>query len=671
MSEILEAGEVPEKLAGFKDSWYALAQKCEGLSEYKSGLSEGFRSALASTYHDLKDLDDSLDEICIATQMHVPNKRDAVEELRSRFMTSFRELEGDIDSKLKTLGRHNELTPRFEEISKNFQTLVERHDDLKKHSARICEQYSQMKKDYEQKISNIKAATDRDLEKIKNKFISEVSSMFEGYYIMSKARKEELTLDLLLERLIQDPAYYQKVDVAHKSRIGRKKSDIETRLVLLQYKAAEITEAISPILEEETRRIARYDGEEKRIEELGMQCRDTSDEEKALSSKRGSLEKDVNELQAELSSIEDIFENYSQLAELVDSYVRKFGETTSERNELTKLIESAFEEYEPIEKDVEKRELRTEVKTLQGDVTSLKTQRGKLKKDLGEANKLLIERESNIADLTKDLEEARLNVENLQENLSELTSEKEDLEKELKDTEQELKSRRKEIKDLLGEIDSLNASKSSLEEVVRGLEDDLEYTNEKLKDVRGDKKELNKSLADLSKKYRIVDSNYKDISSKFAISKAKANGLESKLSQTMKEKDTVEKHLAQREKELNKLDSQLEKTTQKLEDTKDKVSRYKSELSEAARKLGAESKDHKALKTKHDRLNLELSDVRSEVARLERDISRYGRKAAIVKEKPASKVSTKIPARKPYKKPTKAEEEEIVGKKISALRKKE
>ncbi|MFQ5815454.1 MAG: hypothetical protein ACE5G7_03040 [Candidatus Hydrothermarchaeaceae archaeon] len=447
MSEVFAAGEVPRKLVEFKDSWYALAQKCEGLSEYKSGLDEGFGSALTSILQAIRDLDDLLDNISVATQMHIPSKRDEVEEIRAAFMASLRELEGEIDGGLKMLGRYAELSPRLDEVSKNLRSLRERHDDFKKHATRTCDHYSRMKGEYEQRINNIRAATDRELEKIKSRFISELNSTFEGYCIVSKSHQEELALDLLLERLIQDPNYYQKVDVVHRGLFGRKRSDIEARLVLLQYKAAEISKAIRPVLDEEKKRISKFEGEGKRVSDLGIQCRELREEEKALFSKRESLEKDVGEVEIEIGNIRARFGNYAKLADLVDSYVKKFGETTHFRNKLSGIIESSFAAYEPVEKDVEKRELMEEVKTLRGRLAPLESERKKLKKDLGNANKLVKENEKKIKNLTKELEKTRSEAKDLGGKLSSVTVEKKSLKKELSKTMREKDSIEKHLKE--------------------------------------------------------------------------------------------------------------------------------------------------------------------------------------------------------------------------------
>jgi chromosome segregation ATPase len=674
MSEVLAVEEVPKKLGEFRDLWYSIAQKCEALSRHRTGLEGEFQSELSAVLRNVRELEALLDDIAISTQMHIPKVRDEIEGIRTSFMASLRELESVIDGDLKTLEKYTELSPRFEEVSKNLQNLIERHEDLKSYASRTCDQYSQLKDEYERKISNIRAATDRELEKIKGKFISEVSSMFEGYYIVSKAQKEELSLDLLLERLIQDPNYYQKVDVMHRGLFGRKRSDIETRLVLLQYKAEEMSEAIRPILDEEKRRISKFEGEEKRISDLGIQCRELREEEKALASKRESLERDVGKLETEISDIREELGNYSKLARHVDSYVKKFGETTSVRNKLADIIESSFAAYEPVEKDVEKRELRAELKTLRDEVRSLEQAKEKLKRDLGKANQLVEEHETRIGKLRKDLDEARSKLGELDETLRSVTREKEQLENEVKSLRDALSSKEKDVEELGEQVASLSTYKASLEEEVRGLKSELSRVSKELRAAGEENRKLSAKYKELEGNYNSINFQYREATSQLAVSKAKAEGLEKKLKETMKEKASIEKDLRIKERELIKIESKAERLAKKLEDSKAKLLRYKSKLSETSKKLTAESKEHSALKTEHTKLLHELKKVRSEVERLEKEIAIHIKATGGVRIKKAratgSKARKKEYEGKFYGKALKGEEEVVVGEKISALRKK-
>ncbi len=669
MPEILSAEEVPRRLVEFKDSWYALAQKCEALSQHKSGLNEDFRSALSSILQDLRAFEGLLEDIAVATQMHVPPKRDEVEAIRAPFVGGLRGLQSALDENLKMLKRHKEVSPKLEEVSKSLQNLRERHEDLKKHATRLCDQYSQSKSEYDQKISHIKEATDKELQKIREKFVADVSSMFEGYYLVSKGRQEELSLDLLLERLILDPNYYQKVDVVHRGFLGRRRSDIEARFVLLKYKADEVSVAIKPILEEEKRRLSKFEDEEKRIGELGIQCRELREEEKGLASRRESLEKEVAELDGEMNNIRGRFENYSKLAEMVNLYVRKFGETTTARNKLMGVVESSFEAYEPVEKDVEKRELRAEVKSLGGQVESLQDTRAKLEKDLGNASKLIREYEAKTEALTNNLEKMKTVESELRGELGSLKAIKKDLDIELKGAKDELESKGRHISNLEDKIVSLSSSNATIEESIKDLEAQLRETKKELEVAHEEKDEVHFKMMELEGNYNVASSRHKELNTQLAASKSKIEEFDKKLFDSQREKDSVEEQLKEKERELRRMALEVEKAAKRLEEAREEAANYKSQLAETSRKLVDESKAHAALKAEHEGMLTELDDVRAEVSKLE------GQVTSRVKSESQSKKKVAAPPKPKAKAPAedfieKEEEEAVVGEKISALRKK-
>ncbi|MEE8167601.1 MAG: hypothetical protein V3T58_01855 [Candidatus Hydrothermarchaeales archaeon] len=656
MPEIIAAEELPKKLVEFKDVWYAVAQKCEGLSEYKSGLDEGFKNSLIELKADGNALGELLDGISIATQHHIPRTRDKVEELRAPMMTILRELLGAIDADIRDLTRYQELSPKLEEMIKNLHALQVRHEDLKKHATRTCDQYSKTKEEHEQKINNIKEATDRALSKIKQKFTSEISSMFEGYQIVTKGRREEVDIGLLLERLIQDPNYYQKVDVVHKGLFGKKISDIETRLVLLQYKAEEVTKAIVPIIEEEKRRVEKFEPEEKRIQELEIQCRELRDEEKSMSAKRESLEKEVNELKGENEGIRERFTNYNQLLSLVDSYVRKFGETTSIRKEISDLIEASMEAYEPVETDVEKRELKAQVKFLKDKTIILIKEKGELQKTLKGVKKELGERKEKVEDLSNNLEKRKSDVARLKGEVSNLKDVKGELEENLKGIEQELDEKVEHIETLEGRVATLEESEEHLQSNLEETEERLKGKTSELLTAQEELDDRGKRLVDLGDNYDALKTRYKEVGSELAVIKAKADGLEKKLRQTMKEKDILDRNLEGRDRSLKTASRELERAARKYENSQKEISRYKEKVAE-------EKKRYSELKSRHEKMGSELRVVKAEVAKLGREIASRMKLRPVVEKKGRKR-------KERGKGKETGEEEVIVEEKISALRKK-
>ncbi len=663
MSGILEAGEVPKKLVEFKDSWYGVAQKCEGLAEYKSGLAEGFKDSLSELKGDVVVLGEMLDEVCISVQHHVPRERDKVEELRSPTVAILRELESAIDGNLEDLTRYSDLTPKLEGMTKNLEALNNRHGDLKKHVTRICEQYSQSKEAHEQRISNIRDATDRKLGMIKERFVSEVGSMFEGYDIVTKGRREEVNMELLLERLIQEPGYYQKVDVVHKGLFGRKRSDIEARLILLQYKAEEVTKTIAPILEEEGRRISKYEPEEKRIQDLGIQCSESGEEEKSLSSKRNSLEGEVKELKAEVDGIREKFTDYNRLLELVDSYVRKFGETTASRTEIAEVIAASMEAYEPVERDVEKRELRAEAKSLGARLNTLQAEKSKIGRELQAGKKQLGEQKGRIQDLSTEVETGKAKEEKLGKQLTGLRSKKRELEEELGGARGELEEKSNHIEVLEDRTATLEGEKEGLLKELETAGEGLEKKSSEIESIQGELTEQRELTAELEKKYDELGSGHREMASELDVAKAEAKGLKERVRETSKEREALKRELEKKERVLEKQVRALGKTTGKLEVEVKKYNASQGEIKRHKAELAAEKKKYLALERKYAKITAEADEVRTDVKALEREISRLARK-------PSAKKKAKGKQAKGKRMEEGTGEEELkVVEKISTLRK--
>ncbi len=644
--KVLEVGEVPKKLIQFKDAWYAIAQKCEGLLQYKSGLNEEFRNSLIALEGDLSDLEELLDHIAASVQYHVRGSKDAVERSKSSMASAFKGLMSSIASDLGELKKYFELRPRLEEMVKGFEALKARHEDAKKLADRTCEQYAKAKEEHEKRIEHIEEASARELGKIRDKFISEVGPIFYGYSIRRKGRREELGLEGLFDELVHDPSYYLKIDVAQKGlrSLWKLASDIEARLVLLQYKADEVSKAMAPVLDETKRRIAKYEPEEKRIQDLGMQCNNLRDEEKNLSSRATAMERELKGLGDDLTSIKEKYGNYGRFADHLDPYIKRFSETTSPRKEFSELVDSALGMYEPIEKDIEKRELRADLRALKGEYERLVGINKNLKEELDVTGKRLSEREVEVKSLNEKFVEEKARTESLSAELKKLGDENSTLKSELSDTRRRLSDSGVKIRQLEDRVISLGEERNILKREVDESKQLLRSGGTELESMRAQMQDQTKRLVNFEEKSIILASERERLESALKTSKADLDDFRMDVQKLREEKDSLRFDLSKTAGELERITLEHQKA--------------QSEVASLQKQLADREKRYVALKERYDKISSELAAVKKEVADLEQAMASS---AAVKIKKPKAKAE-----REGGKK--KADEEIMVGEKVGSLR---
>ncbi len=647
--KVFEAGAMPKKLVEFKDAWFSIAQKYEGLLRYKSGLNDEFRSSLTALASDLRALEESLDTLAASIQYHAHDSKEAAEKSRSAMIPVFRGLRSSIASDLDELKKYSELRPKLDEMIKSYDALRARHDDAKRLADKACEQYTKTKEEHQKRIEHIEEATARELGKIRDKFVSDLSPVFNGYAMLKKGKREELGLGGLFDELVRDPAYYLKLDVAQKGirSLWTLASDLEARLAILQYKAEEVNKAVAPVIDETKRRIAKYEPEEKRVQEMGVQCNSLREEEKNLYSRGETLGHDVKGLSGELDVVREKYGNYGRFAEHIEAYIKRFGETTAPRKDFSELVEAAMGAYEPIEMDVEKRELRADLKVLKGEHERVVDANKKLREDLDATTKRLGEREEEVRSLNGKVGEANTKIESLSVALKKFGDENTTLKNELTEARRRLSDNSIKIRQLEDRSISLGEERNIIKRELDETKQLLKTSSLELDSARSQMREQSKRLVNLEEKSLTVNTERDQLESNLKAAKADLEDLRIDLEKMREEKESLR--------------TELFKAGQELERMNLENKRANSEIASLQDQLDERGRRYAALREKYEKIASELAAVRGDVSDLEKAME-VG--AAAKSKKPKPKVE-RVPGKK------KADEEIAVGEKLSSIRPKD
>ncbi len=616
-SEFISVEEIPKKLAEFSNLWFEVAQQLEGLSNFKSGFDGRFKSRLKGLLSDGERCGLFIDDICISSQHHLPGGKEDFEESRKNIVGAFDELRQVFEKDIESLDRHESLATKITELEKRLNVVIEQHEEVNSHALKSCNHYEIYKKEYDWKIHNIKEATNEKIRAIQKRFMDDITTIFEGYKIFTIEKNDEIGLELFFERMIKDPDYPEKVNIVSRGlSFGKKKSDIRARLVLLKYKARDITQELAPILDDESRRVERFQPELKRLHELEMRCTELRDEDDRLSTLKKVIEDDLDVLNAEDEDTLNKFQTYESLLELRDSYLKTFNSTARFRKGLSDLITSSFEEYEPIEPDVEKRELKEDINGLKQNIAVLNNEKTKILERFEHAKKELINRADTIASITQKGNALKTELEKTSNTLSETLGERDGLKKENTD----LSILLKETGESVTELEKL---KDSTENKLLNTASDLEKTLDERDGLVGAKKMVEDSVVELENANEKLKRHLEDAAGKLEVTvreyersqegvkhyKEKLQEAETAIEELEKLKDSTENKLLNTASDLEKtLDERdglidakkmVEDSVVELENANEKLKRH---LEVTTEKLQEKETAIEELEKRHDRI---------------------------------------------------------------------
>ncbi|MFQ6136298.1 MAG: hypothetical protein ACE5PM_03860 [Candidatus Hydrothermarchaeales archaeon] len=502
MSErFLSPEELSKRLVSFKDMWYGIPQKSEALSNFRSGFDAGFKEAIAEISSDVEACKKEIEDLSASLEHHMPETRGEVGELARTISGALDDLATSVKTDLTSLKKYESLRPKLEKLEREFEDAEGQYQDTIRRAENLCEEYESAKRAYDKRIRDIKKATDKRLEDIRKNFIHEFDTYFEGFDLLTKGSiGEKIDGQTLFRSLIRDSGFYKDVEIAQKGfggLVGKRESDIEVRKALLRYKAREISREIEPALEEEKGQTAKLAPELKRINELKDACENLNGEKGRIQKEKEELAKKIADLKSDGAQLMGKYSTYEKILDIRESYVNDFNNMNTLRKELFALIGDWLKGYEPLEPDVEKRELKAEIGALSTEIEDLKGRNSELIKELERTNE---EYERYRGEVEGKLEE----IENL------LASEKERKAriKELEDENKEIKGQLWDALDKLeGVLDKLEDAEKEVEDYKSRLADEEEKRH-KLQDAKA---KLEGRLNEALDKYAIAEKEIGDI----------------------------------------------------------------------------------------------------------------------------------------------------------------
>jgi chromosome segregation ATPase len=503
---LLNHQEIPRGWADFKDRWYAVAAALEALKDLGSGLDEGFSQALEDIGREVEEVSHQGETLVASVMRIAPEQAAVLREGGGVLGDALSGVAEDIHGILSRIREHREVSgpiPRLREDLKALEKEFKEKDAL---ARKVAVRLKEAREGYEAKVRNIKDTTDRKLAALRDDFIGEMAPIFDGYDIVG-----ETTMDVgaLFEALVEDPAFHQKVTVVSRGfGLGKKKADAAARTLLLGYKGRELASRISPLLEEEERRIRKFDKEKEEVARLEAQAGDLEREAGSLKTWVDSLKRELTEQEARAARLQEEFGGYDQVLSIRDRLLERFNQGREVVKSLGHLVEESVEGYEPEERDVEKRELKAELKVLREERDDLKKERDDL--------------ESRLQALSREVEEYGREMERITKTLNTFKAERGALESENTSLKAELE---RTAADLEKALDRAAASEEEAERARRELEATVNDLEKAINRYEATKKELEDYKKALEKR----DQEYQDLKEKYEESSAELEDLRSEI----------------------------------------------------------------------------------------------------------------------------------------------
>jgi chromosome segregation ATPase len=428
--ELLTVDELAGQGHDFKTRWYGFVKKVEGLTNFKSGFDEGFKTAIGGLYDDIDTCKEYIDRFEYQLKHYFPDERSDITWLTKKV---FRHLE-DLRVMVK---RDNDVLEGSKGLAENLKTLtadVEKTETklkaAEKKSGDACGKYFDMKNDYTRELQGIEERIKKRLIKVREKFIEMTTPIVEGHEITLASKK--MGISELFEQLAEKPADTEKINlVMKKGGIFGKKAETDlAKTSVLKYVSTEILEDVSPVNKEKKQLMSKLEADYTELPKLERACEDAERQRK-------KLEKPVEERKEKMSQIKKSevfkFSDYDGILETREQYLDKIKEAEKEVKEYLDFALLHLKGFVELETDVEKRNLLTEVKTMKEKVASMEKEVTKAREDLS----------SKIAELTT------------------ITATKESLEKRFDAATESLKTAEKEGTELKNKVEALN--KTALE----------------------------------------------------------------------------------------------------------------------------------------------------------------------------------------------------------------
>lgn len=463
MARVKETEELSKRLSEVKDSWYATANDIEGLVGHatKPAL---LGKSLSKISAGIEGFAEGVQDIGKVGEQLIPGLWKELKAQETEIVNGLENFYREVEADFATIEQQESVVPKLRALRKRHKSKSTKLRELEKLGEEIGEEHAGLSGPYEKELSQINEEAEKAVKETKRRFLKEVGSLFEGFEIMDKKEKRRVSMDELFNRFAKEPGYYRRLDVTSKGIGGimGKSSDREVRHLFLEYKSRDVAKVVAPVIKEHKSRLAKLEERGKRIKELERAMGEVKVEKENALKALQKLEAEIKGLEDGGSEIERRFSTLDQVIAKRDAYLERFNEVNDRRKKLYVAIEDAVEGYVPVEKDIEKRELkeeakrqRDELKSLKGSIKNLTMEKGRLEETHREAGATI-----------KKLEEE---TEKLKAELQDLTAKYKEARKEIAARDKELKKSQKEHAKLEarytkaeGELEELNTQIDAL-----------------------------------------------------------------------------------------------------------------------------------------------------------------------------------------------------------------
>ncbi len=408
--EFLSLEELTSQTNDFKKKWYGLTQKAESLSNFKSGFDEGFKSDIKAIYEDIDACKDYVDGFEHSLKHYFPDRRSDITWMTKKIYRHLEELRVMAKKDYDVLENSKELAHNLKGLSTELEKAEVKFKAAEEKSGESCRKYFDMKSDYTTARQAVDDKINKQLDKIRGKFIEMTTPIIEGHDIALASRTVSITE--LFDLLSDKPEDVDKISLLVKKGglFGKKAETDLAKTSVLKYVSSEILEGVPPITKDKKKQIDKLKSEFSDLPRLEKAC---EEDEK----QRKKLEKPVEELRAKIGEIKksEVFKfvDYDGILETREQYVDKIKESEKEVREYLDFALLNLKGFAELESDVEKRNLLVEIKTAKEKAVSEEKEASKAREELSakvkELNKVTASKESlekKLEGITKRVKEA-------------------------------------------------------------------------------------------------------------------------------------------------------------------------------------------------------------------------------------------------------------------------
>jgi len=396
--------ELTKQAFDFKNKWYGLSGKAEGLTKFKSGFDEGFKEDIKAIYEDIDLCKDYVDRFESHLKKYFPDKRTDITWMTKKVFRHFEDLRVMAKKDSDILEGSKDLGGKLKALKADLATAEAKFKEAENKSGEACRKYFDMKNEYAAEYQSIDGDVKKKLDKIEKKFFEMTTPIIEGHDITISSRT--VSIKELFELLSEKPKDVEKISlVVKKGGIFGKKAEVDVaKTSVLKYVTGEILEGVPPILKEKKKRVDTLKAKYTELPKLESACENS---EKS----RKKFEQPVDDLRAKIGDVKksDVFKfvDYDGILEAREHYIERIGGAEKEVKEYLDFALVNFKGFVELETDVEKRQLLSEIKGAKITAVEKEKEAAKAREDLSAKVKELTKMTASKEGFEKKLSETQ------------------------------------------------------------------------------------------------------------------------------------------------------------------------------------------------------------------------------------------------------------------------